>query len=76
MNEPYELKNQRAVAQEVWFMPISGCPTGVKVQLLGAGGIPQYGYYNGKDNFWTHWAPLPRVPKPSAFYAKSTALQD
>lgn len=40
------------------WKPISSCPRGVKVQLLGKGGVAQYGIYNG-DPFWTDWAPLP-----------------
>jgi hypothetical protein len=36
------------------------CPTGTKVQLLGQGGLPQYGTWDGKNTFWTAWAPLPK----------------
>jgi hypothetical protein len=37
----------------------------VKVQLLGKGGVALYGQYNGKDGFYTHWAPLPKLRRES-----------
>lgn len=48
-----------AVDKAYYWQPIATCPRGVKVQLLGAGGVAVYGQFNGKDDFWTHWAPLP-----------------
>lgn len=49
-----------AVATDVfWNRDMASCPRGVKVQLLGAGGVAAYGVYNG-DKFWTDWAPVPR----------------
>jgi hypothetical protein len=39
------------------------CPRGVKVQLLGTGGVAMYGIFSKPDGFFTHWAPLPKVPK-------------
>lgn len=39
----------------------SNTPRGVKLQLLGAGGVAIYGSYDGKDAFWKKWAPLPKV---------------
>jgi hypothetical protein len=36
-------------------------PQGVKLQLLGQGGVAIYGTYRKGDDFWTHWAPLPKV---------------
>ena len=48
-----------AVDKTYYWQPIGTCPRGVKVQLLGAGGVAVYGQFNGKDDFWTHWAPLP-----------------
>ena len=35
-------------------------PRGVKIQLLGHGGVLTYGMWDGRNPFWTHWAPLPR----------------
>lgn len=50
-----------AVATDVFFNEdISTCPRGPKVQLLGAGGVATYGIYNGRDEFWIGWAPVPR----------------
>lgn len=52
-----------AVDREYYWQPIETCPGGVKVQLLGAGGVAVYGQYIAKDPWWTHWAPLPAKPK-------------
>lgn len=52
-----------AVDHNYFWLPIDTCPRGVKVQLLGAGGVAMYGTYNGKDKFYTHWAPLPKIRK-------------
>lgn len=51
-----------AVATDYYWQPIGVCPRGVKVQLLGEGGVATYGIYHG-DKFFTHWAPLPKKPK-------------
>ena len=48
-----------AVAEGYYWVPIDNCPQGVKVQLLGKGGVAVYAIYN-RSPFWTHWAPLPR----------------
>jgi hypothetical protein len=50
-----------AVDQDYFWKEIESCPRGVKVQLLSSGGVAMYGQYNGKDKFYTHWAPLPKV---------------
>jgi hypothetical protein len=50
-----------AVDRTYYWLPINTCPSGVKVQLLGRGGVAVYGQYNGKEPFWTHWAPLPTL---------------
>jgi hypothetical protein len=52
-----------AVDQNYFWQPIETCPRGVKVQLLGAGGVAMYGQYNGKDQFYKKWAPLPKLKK-------------
>ena len=50
-----------AVAVDYYWLPInSDTPKGVKVQLLGKGGVAVYGTWNGKDTFYTHWAPVPK----------------
>ena len=51
-----------AVSTEVYWQHINSAPTGVKVQLLGKGGVAVYGTYHG-DKFWTHWCPLPKKLK-------------
>ena len=50
-----------AVATDYYWQPIdTNTPRGVKVQLLGKGGVAVYGTWNGKDPFYTHWAPVPK----------------
>ncbi|AXY83356.1 hypothetical protein [Acidovorax phage ACPWH] len=50
-----------AVATDVFFNEdMTTCPVGLKVQLLGAGGVATYGTYNGRDTFWIGWAPVPK----------------
>ena len=49
-----------AVATDYYWIPIDeNTPRGVKLQLLGQGGVAQYSNYHG-DAFWSHWAPLPK----------------
>ncbi len=52
-----------AVDPDYYWQPLNNCPRGVKVQLLSIEGVAVYGNYDGKDPFWTHWAPLPKKPK-------------
>lgn len=59
----YKLNKDRSVAvdPDYYWQPINEqTPRGVKLQLLGKGGVATYGQWNGKDSFYTHWAPLPR----------------
>lgn len=52
-----------AVSTHVYWLPIdTATPRGVKLQLLGKGGVATYGNYHG-DKFWTHWQSLPRLLK-------------
>jgi UDP-N-acetylglucosamine enolpyruvyl transferase len=52
-----------AVATDVYFNPdMSTAPRGVKLQLIGEGGVAVYGTYNG-DPFWQEWAPVPKRRK-------------
>ncbi len=49
-----------AVATDYYWIPIdANTPRGVKLQLLGKGGVAAYGNYQGAP-FWSHWAPLPK----------------
>lgn len=50
-----------AVDHSYFWQPMHACPLNVKVQLLGKGGVAVYGRWNGKDRFWTHWAPMPKI---------------
>jgi hypothetical protein len=52
-----------AVDKFYHFQPMNTCPIGVKVQLLGDGGVAVYSQYNGKDTFWQGWAPVPTKKK-------------
>ena len=50
-----------AVSTDVFWIPIDTAPRGVKIQLLGKGGVATYGTYYG-DQFWLYWCPLPKMP--------------
>ena len=53
-----------AVAVDYYWLPINkDTPRGVKIQLLGLGGVAAYGVWDGKSRFWSHWAPLPKKPR-------------
>ena len=50
-----------AVSTEVYWQPIDqDTPRGVKLQLLGRGGVAVYSELHRGSTFWTHWAPLPK----------------
>ena len=50
-----------AVATDYYWEPVDKTtPRGVKLQLLTVGGVAIYGTYNGREKFFTHWAPLPK----------------
>lgn len=49
-----------AVSTTQFWEEMTSCPRGVKVQLLGKGGVAVYGLYDGRNPFWTHWAPVPK----------------
>lgn len=52
-----------AVATDVYLNPdMSAAPRGVKLQLIGEGGVAVYGTYNG-DPFWKEWCPVPKRRK-------------
>ena len=62
----HKLDSTRAavVAQDYYWIPIDqDTPTGVKILLLGRGGVASLGQYVHRPNetqFWEFWAPLPR----------------
>lgn len=55
--------NTVIIDTEYFWQPISSCPIGRKVQLLGKSGVAVYGTLKSTDTWWTHWAPLPKRPK-------------
>ena len=71
--QPYKLDSTEttAVATEFYWLPINNdTPRGVKILLLGRGGVASLGHYHhkpGESEFWEFWAPLPRKrPKGTA----------
>lgn len=52
-----------AVDHSYFWQPMETCPPHTKVQLLNPGGCIVYGKWNGRDNYWKGWAPLPKVRK-------------
>lgn len=65
---PHISTNGVAVDQDYFWQPMETCPRGVKVQLLGEGGVAVYGTYDGKTA-WQGWAPLPKKPVAQATQA-------
>ena len=58
----YKLNGDKtvAVSTDSYWIPINeSTPRGVKLQLLGKGGIAAYSTYHHGE-FWTHWAALPK----------------
>ena len=53
------------VDPKYYWRPIgSDTPRGVKLQLLGHGGVATYGVLGTRlDGYWTHYAPLPTMKK-------------
>ncbi|MDQ0607998.1 hypothetical protein QFZ83_002169 [Variovorax sp. W1I1] len=49
-----------AVDTAYYWRGMEDCPIGSKVQLLTAGGLPQYGRWDGRNPFYVGWAPLPK----------------
>jgi len=50
------------VDTDYFWQPMTTCPLSRKVQLLTSGGVAVYGSYDGKNQSWQAWAPLPKVP--------------
>jgi len=61
MSDAYNRDRTVAVDPDYYWRPMGECPLGVKVQLLGAGGVAAYGHYLRGDSFWQGWAPLPKT---------------
>jgi hypothetical protein len=66
MENKFRLDSTKAavVSADYYWIPVDATtPTGVKILLLGKGGVASLGQYinlPGEKQFWTHWAPLPR----------------
>ena len=66
MENKFRLDSTKAavVSDDYYWIPIdASTPTGVKILLLGRGGVASLGQYvhrPGQTQFWTHWAALPR----------------
>jgi hypothetical protein len=57
------MTNQEVVTDaELVFRSMSDCPTGPKVLLLNKAGIASTGWWDGKDNWYVGWYPLPKIP--------------
>ena len=55
--------NLQAVTDgELVFRSMDGCPTGPKVLLLNKAGIASTGWWDGKDDWYVGWFPLPTIP--------------
>lgn len=44
-----------------WNLDMAACGVG-KVQLIGKGGLPTYGFKHDAPNFYIGWAPVPKMP--------------
>ena len=54
-----------AVDHNYFWQPIDeNTPRNAKLQLIGSSGVAMYGILsNGRERFFTHWAPLPKMKK-------------
>jgi hypothetical protein len=66
MESKFRLDSTKAavVSNDYYWIPIDHTtPTGVKILLLGRGGVASLGQYFHRPNetqFWDFWAPLPK----------------
>ena len=49
-----------AVSTTTHYLPMHTCPIAKKVILLGAGGVATVAQFDGKEQFWQGWHPLPK----------------
>lgn len=63
----YKIKdNEVAVSREIYWLPIDAdTPRSVKVLAINKdqGGIAQFAELHHRETWYTHWFPLPRMPK-------------
>jgi hypothetical protein len=63
-DESFHLNTDKTVAVgEHEFYDMDTCPRGVKVLLLGPGGVATLASYDGHDTQWQGWFPVPRKRK-------------
>jgi hypothetical protein len=61
VSAPVTITAQNAsVDASYYWREISDCPVNSKVQLLGAGGLPQYGQWDEKNGLYIAWVPMPK----------------
>ena len=48
---------------DLLFRTMDTCPTGPKVLLLNKAGIASTGWWDGKDQWYVGWYPLPKIPQ-------------
>jgi len=48
---------------DLLFRTMDTCPTGPKVLLLNRAGIASTGWWDGKDQWYVGWYPLPKIPQ-------------
>jgi len=61
----HTLNNDKTVAvspDQYWLKIDSDTPRGVKILLLGIGGVASIGQWDGKNKFWRGWQALPKKP--------------
>jgi len=55
--------NQEAITDPgLFWRTMEDCPTGPRILLLNKAGIAQTGRWEGKDDWWVGWCPLPKIP--------------
>lgn len=52
-----------AVCPTYFWQPMNTAPTHTKMLLLTQGAVALIGKWDGKDDFYLGWAPLPKVRK-------------
>lgn len=58
------------VVGEVWAMPIDTAPLGKKLLAINEGGVCVFAVLTSANrDMFTHWYPLPRVPKNAELWA-------